>query len=139
MSRTFALAAMAVVGGAVSVAAHDRDRLALADLEWREIVPGVVSFAAAYGDWEKEAHGKFVRIEPGASVPMHTHGKAYHAVLHSGELTNLLDTAETRVDLGPGDYWHMAGGRPHGHICASSEPCIVYVHSDGAWDLTLVE
>ena len=109
------------------------------ELKWREMIPNVVYFATANGDWEKGAHAKFARVQPGATVPMHTHKEPYHAVLISGTLTNLLDSVPTRVELAPGDYWYMAGGRAHGHVCTSTGPCLVYTHSDGAWDLTLAE
>lgn len=140
MLRAFgAAAAVAIFVTSISASAQGTDRLSAEDLKWREMIPDVVYFAPAYGDWGKGAHGKYARVQPGATVPMHTHSRAYDAVLLSGRLTNLLDSSSTRVDLGPGDYWHMAGGRAHGHVCTSSEPCLVYTHSDAAWDLSLVE
>ncbi len=136
-SITIAVAAATFLTG-TSVAAHDTDTLPRSALKWNEAIPNVVSFAPAHGNWEA-AHGKFARVESGATVPMHTHTHPYHAVLISGALTNLLDSDPTRVELTAGDYWHMAGGRAHGHVCTSTEPCLVYMHSDDAWDLALVE
>lgn len=133
-----AIAAAALLSG-TSAAAQSADKLPSSELKWREMIPNVVYFAPAYGDWEKGAHGKFARVQPGATVPMHSHTQAYYAVLISGRLTNLLDSGPTRVELMPGDYWYMAGGRAHGHVCTSAEPCLVYTHSDGAWDLALVK
>ncbi|MGF1550769.1 MAG: cupin domain-containing protein [Sphingomonadaceae bacterium] len=140
MLRGFVIAAAlaASLSGACA-AVPDDDTLPSDDLRWQEIVPGVVSFAPAHGHWEEGAHGRFARIEPGATVPMHIHSRPYHAVLMAGRMTNLLDSGPTRVDIGPGDYWYMAAGRAHGHVCTSPEPCMAYVHSDGAFDLTLVE
>lgn len=133
-----AAAAIALMAGA-GASAQSTDTLPTSALKWREMVPNVVSFAPSYGDWEQGAHGKHARIEPGATVPMHTHKQPYHAVVVSGRLTNMLDTQDNRVELAPGDYWYMAGGRAHGHTCTSAEPCLVYTHSPGAWDLTMVE
>jgi gentisate 1,2-dioxygenase len=135
---TVAAAAAALLTGAAA-SAQSADTLPNSDLKWREMIPNVVYFASAHGDWEKGAHAKFARVQPGATVPMHIHKQPYHAVLISGNLTNLLDSGPTRVELAPGDYWYMAGGRAHGHVCTSTEPCLVYTHSDGAWDLALVE
>jgi hypothetical protein len=132
-----ALGSVLLIG--TSAMAQGTDRLPVSGLKWREMIPKIVSFAPAYGDWEKGAHGKFARVEPGATVPMHSHRLAYHGVLLSGRLTNLLDSGPTRVELVPGDYWYMAANRAHGHVCTSAEPCLVYTHSDGAWDLTLVK
>lgn len=128
-----ALALLLAAGGS----AQAPDTVPHGDLEWREIVPGV-AFAAAYGDWEREAHGKFVRIDSGANVPLHTHGHPYHAVLISGRLTNnFADGA--RVELSPGDYWLMAAGRAHGHDCLSEEPCLAFAYGDALWDIALYE
>ena len=135
---TVVAAAAALLTG-TAAAAQSTDTLPNSDLKWREMIPNVVYFASAHGDWEKGAHGKFARVQPGATVPMHIHKQPYHAVLISGSLTNLLDSGPTRVELAPGDYWYIAGGRAHGHVCTSTEPCLVYTHSDGAWDLALVE
>jgi quercetin dioxygenase-like cupin family protein len=98
--------------------------------------PGV-EFAPAYGDWEKEAHGKFVRFAPGGMAPMHTHTNAYHAVMISGQMANLYD--EGRSNVGPGDYWFVAARRPHGHECVSAEPCFFYTYGDALWDIQLSE
>ena len=134
-----AIAAAAACLSGTAAAAQGADTLPNSGLKWREMIPDVVYFAPANGDWEKGAHAKFARVQPGATVPMHIHKQPYHAVLISGKLTNLLDSAATRVELAPGDYWFMAGGRAHGHVCTSPKPCLVYTHSDGAWDLALVE
>lgn len=140
MSTAFSAAAAAsLLVAASAFAAPNTDRLAAEDLEWHEMIPDVVHFAPAYGNWEEGAHGKFARVQPGATVPMHRHSRSYHGVLIAGRLANMLDTGSTRVELEPGDYWYMEGGRAHGHVCTSGEPCLAYVHSDGAWDLTLVE
>lgn len=140
MSYAFtAAAAAAILFTGVPTGAGGTQTLPSADLKWREMIPAVVDFAPAYGDWEKGAHGKYARVQPGATVPMHSHSGAYHAVLISGRLTNLLDAGPTRVALNQGDYWYMAAGRAHGHVCTSAEPCLVYTHSDAAWDLKLVK
>ena len=139
MFNVLTVAAAAALLAGSSAAAQGTGTVPTSALKWREMIPNVVSFAPAYGDWETGAHAKFARVQPGATVPMHTHTQPYHAVLISGTLTNLLDSAPTRVELAPGDYWYMAAGRAHGHVCTSPEPCLAYVHSDGAWDLTLVK
>ena len=122
---------------AAAAAAAAPDSLASSELQWREMIPGV-HFAPTYGDWEKQAHGKFVRLDPGARVPMHTHSGDYHAVVVSGRIANLYEGGKT-VEVEQGDYWNVAAGLPHGHLCLSKEPCLAYTHSDGLWDLKLVE
>ena len=132
-------ATAALVAGSVAVAAQAQtgDTIAVGDLQWKEIVPGA-SFAAAYGDWEKGAHGKYVRIQRGAQIPMHLHSNDYRAVLISGRLVNLFEGGE-RVELGAGDYFYMAAKRPHSHECLSEEGCLFYTYSDGLWDIEVSE
>lgn len=138
MRKLRAAAAAAVVLSVCGAAyAQGADRLARGDLQWREIVPGA-SFAAAYGDWEKGAHGKFVRIVNSAQIPLHVHSNEYRAVMISGRMVNILD-AGTRVEVAPGDYFHMAAKRPHSHQCLTEEPCLFYTYGDGHWDIEVVE
>ena len=111
--------------------------LTAGELEWHEIVPGAY-FAAAYGDWKSQPHGKFVKFQPGMVVPLHTHTGAYDGVMISGKMVNVLDDGQ-RVDIEAGHYFQMAADRTHGHECVSEEPCFFYTHSDKAWDLQLIE
>lgn len=136
VKMAFAASAAAAILATPGIA-QSSDVTAASALQWRTMFPGV-EFAPAHGDWEKEAHGKFVRFAPGTKVPMHTHGAPYHAVMVSGRMANLL-AADTRVEVEPGAYFHMAAGRAHGHECVSAEPCLFYTYSDSLWDLKLIE
>lgn len=132
-----AASALALAAAAAPAIAQAPDTLSQGELQWRTMFPGV-EFAPAYGDWEKEAHGKFVRFAPGTTVPMHTHSGAYHGVMISGRMANLLD-AGSRVAIEPGSYFYIAATRPHGHECISAEPCLFYTYGDTLWDLQLIE
>ena len=135
---TTAAAAIFMAGSFGAAAwAQTADTVAKANLEWKEIVPGA-SFAAAYGDWEKGAHGKFVKIARGAEIPMHFHTNDYHAVIVSGQLVNLFDGGQ-KTETGPGDYFYMAAKRPHSHECLSEEGCIFYTYGDGLWDIEVTQ
>jgi anti-sigma factor ChrR (cupin superfamily) len=112
-----------------------QDNLSQSSLDWREMFPGV-SFAPAYGNWEREKHGKFVRIIPGTEIPMHTHSNSYRAVVVSGRMTNLYPRGE-RVALAPGDFFFLAPSRPHTHECLSEAPCLFYTYGDEPWDIAL--
>lgn len=138
MQKSRAAAAAAVVFSIGAAAfAQGGDSIARSELQWREIVPGA-SFAAAYGDWEKGAHGKYVQIVKGAQIPLHVHSNEYRAVMVSGRMANVLD-AGTRVEIAPGDFFHMAAKRPHSHECLTEEPCFFYTYGDGHWDIEVVE
>lgn len=135
----------AVLCGTVPAAAFAQDSdaadapgpVAHEDLEWVEVVPGI-SFAAAYGQWDREAHGKFIRFEPGASAPLHRHSSAYRGVIIRGRLTNPYPGGQA-VEMGPGDYWHVPAGMAHSNECVSEEPCLFFTYGDAPWDITMVE
>lgn len=132
-----AAAATAIIVSTAPAAAQAPETIPAAELQWRNMFPGV-DFAPAYGDWEKEAHGNFVRFAPGTKVPIHTHTNDYHAVMVSGQMANLFE-GDQRVVIDPGTYFYMAPTRPHGHECVSQDPCFFYVHGDALWDLELIE
>jgi quercetin dioxygenase-like cupin family protein len=134
LTSAVALAAFSIAAAAY---AQSDDVITRSALEWREMIPGV-SFAPAYGDWEKGAHAKYVQISNSAKIPLHTHSSGYHAVLVSGRMANLYDGGQ-RAELSPGDHFHMAARRPHSHQCLSEEPCFFYTHSAGSWDLAVHE
>ena len=107
-------------------------------LAWTEIIPGI-QFAAAHGDWSKEAHGKFIRFDAGIATPAHTHGGSYHGVVIAGTVTNPYGGETDPTEMGPGAYWYVPAGAEHVTACVSDDPCLFYTHSAGPWDLSLVE
>ncbi len=117
--------------------AQGSDRVAPAALQWKQIVPGA-HFAAAYGDWEKGAHGKYVRFVKGVQIPLHRHTHGYHAVAISGRIVNLFEGGK-RVEIAPGDYFYMAAMRAHSHECLSDGGCLFYTYGDRLWDFVPYE
>jgi hypothetical protein len=113
-------------------------RVMFDDLVWAEVIPGV-AFATAYGDWQAERHGKFVRFDPGTSVALHTHTSAFHGVIVSGRLTNQYEGEGSPQAMGSGAHWYVPGGVPHINTCVSEEACLFYTHFDDALDVTFVE
>ena len=134
MSIRLAAATTIAVAASLSsiAAAQESDRVVPTTLEWKQIIPGV-DFAAAHGDWEKGAHGKYVRFIKGVQIPLHRHSNDYHAVFLSGRMANVFEGGR-RVDIAPGDYFYMAPGRAHSHNCLSDEGCLFYTYGDGLWD-----
>ena len=114
------------------------DLVAADSLQWEEIVPGV-AFAAAFGDWRSGAHGKFVRIDPDVTTPVHRHSLGYHAVVVSGTVINPYDGDEDSPRMQSGDYWSTAAGADHATGCVSEKPCLIYTHMDGPWDIEVVD
>jgi quercetin dioxygenase-like cupin family protein len=126
----------AVIAGAASLGsvafAQASDRVVPSSVQWKQILPGA-HFGAAYGDWEKEAHGKYVRFVKGVQIPLHRHTNDYHAVTISGRLVNVFEGGR-RVEIAPGDYFYMAPMRAHSHECLSDEGCLFYTYGDRLWN-----
>lgn len=134
------LLGVAVLFGGSTVTAQPEGATLVAPdaLEWVEIVPGV-EFAAAYGDWSSEGHGKFVRFAPGVAIPMHRHSGEFHGVVVSGVVNNSFPGQAEPPALAAGTAWYVPGGEPHANACLSEEPCIFYTHGAGAWDVEMLE
>ena len=107
-------------------------------IEWIEIVPGV-DFGNVYGVFTEGGHGKLVRFAPGMASPPHTHTGPYHGIVLRGTATNPYEGETDPPRMEAGDYWYVPGGVAHVTACVSEEPCLLYTHSDGAWDIEVVE
>lgn len=125
-------------GAAAEAPPEDAVVVQVADAEWTEIVPGV-DFAPAYGVFTEEAHGKWVRFQPGLASPLHTHSNAYHGVVIQGTVTNPYAGETDPPEMGPGTYWFVPAGAVHATACVSEVPCLFYTHGDALWDITVVE
>lgn len=108
------------------------------DLEWTQMIPGV-AFAPAYGDWQSGRHGKFVRFEPGASAPLHTHSSPYNGIVLEGRLSNPYAGKVEPAEMKAGTHWYVPAAAEHGNTCVSEQPCLLYTYGDAAWDIAVVE
>ncbi|HUE95336.1 MAG TPA: hypothetical protein VMN39_01675, partial [Longimicrobiaceae bacterium] len=82
---SFLLLGVSVLLGGSTVSAQPEGATLFAPdaLEWVEMFPGV-EFAAVFGDWSSERHGKFVRFAPGLEIPVHRHSGDFLGVMISG-------------------------------------------------------
>ncbi|MEM6482147.1 MAG: cupin domain-containing protein [Pseudomonadota bacterium] len=64
----------------------------------------------------------WVKFEPGATYPMHSHAYEQVSVLVQGRLRLKVGT-ETR-EVGPGDMWFVPTDTPHGGDVLGDEPAI---------------
>lgn len=79
----------------------------------------------------------FLRIPGGGKAGAHTHSADYHAFVVSGAHKHWLAGGEKKAKpLEPGAYWFQPGGQPHDDQCTGSDPCILFIVSDGKFDFT---
>jgi anti-sigma factor ChrR (cupin superfamily) len=113
-----------------------------ADLKWADLdptgAPGV-KIAAVWGDHGKGAFRAFLKLPAGFAVPLHTHTHPMKVVFLSGTYIQAPDgKAETR--LGPGGYMLQPGGDyRHTTACDKAADCVLFVESDGPFDLKVVD
>jgi quercetin dioxygenase-like cupin family protein len=113
-----------------------------ADLKWTDLdpkgAPGV-QIAPLWGDHTTGAFGAIFRLPAGFSVPLHTHTHDMRVIFLSGTYVQQPEGRE-EFRAGPGGYMMQPGGNyRHATSCDKAAPCVFFVESDGAFDLTVVE
>ena len=109
-----------------------------ADLKWAPLdpagAPGVMT-VDMWGDHTKGAFGGFTKFPAGFQTPVHTHTNEFKIVVVSG---TFLQTPEGKpvVRLGPGSYLVQPGGAyRHTTGCDKASECVVFIESEGKFDL----
>jgi anti-sigma factor ChrR (cupin superfamily) len=108
------------------------------DLKWSDLDPAGapgVKVVDLWGDHQKGSFGALLRLPAGFTVPLHTHTHAMKVVFLSGTYIQAPE-GKPEVRLGPGSYMMQPGG-DYRHItsCDPSSDCVLFVESDGAFDL----
>ena len=91
-----------------------------ADAPWPDYAPGIRRRAL----WQRDGQAALLyHAQPGASVPMHTHGHDEECLMVQGEL--FLDD----ILLQPGDYQLAPAGSGH-RITETDTGVVIYAHGD---------
>ena len=145
MKGKYVLALMASFALAAVVSAQTAKApifIPAADLKWAPLdatlAPGVMS-ADVWGDHTTGAFGGFTKFPAGFQTPVHTHTNEYKIVVISG---TFLQAPEGKpvVRLGPGSYlMQPAGSYRHTTGCDKASDCLVFIQSEGKFDLIPVD
>ena len=113
-----------------------------ADLKWTDLdptgAPGV-KIADLWGNHAKGAFGAYLKLPAGFAVPLHTHTHAMKVVFLTGTYIQAPE-GKAEVRLGPGGYMMQPGGNyRHTTSCDKASECLLFVESNGAFDLKVVE
>jgi anti-sigma factor ChrR (cupin superfamily) len=116
--------------------------LAAGDVKWTDLdptgAPGV-KIADLWGDHAKGPFGAFLKLPAGFAVPLHTHTHAMKVVFVSGTYVQMPE-GKPEVRLGPGGFMTQPGGNyRHTTACDKASDCVLFVESDGPFDLKVVE
>jgi hypothetical protein len=113
-----------------------------ADIKWTDLdptgAPGV-KIADLWGDHTKGAYGAYLKLPAGFAAPLHTHSHPMKVVFLSGTYIQAPE-GKAEVRLGPGSYMMQPGGNyRHTTTCDKSSDCVLFVESDGPFDLRMVD
>ncbi|WP_227353600.1 cupin domain-containing protein [Haladaptatus salinisoli] len=95
------------------------DSIALSNRDVAEATDGVYLAQLAAGDRMSIQH---FRIEPGATVPEHSHEHEQTGFVYGGALTFVVDGEE--VVVGEGDSYAIPGDEPHAAENRGDEPVL---------------
>jgi len=145
-SRVFLmiLAAMAAIGSARYLAAQGTEEKAIvspsATAKFGPIpnAPECFTVAVEKGDPTKGASVILARFVPGCVAPFHWHTPTETAMIVSGSLELQMKDDKALV-AHHGDFVFLPAHHIHRATCMGSAPCMVFLTSDGAFDVHWVD
>jgi len=136
MKRVMVITSVSVLIAAASILAIGKSHtvvVAKADLKWKDMgTPGVAA-AQVSGDMGKGASRFFLKYPVGFVTPKHYHTADHYVAVVSGTLTLSVDGKDHK--LGPGSYFALTGKAPHVGKVEGNEEAVMFIQSDGAWDV----
>jgi quercetin dioxygenase-like cupin family protein len=101
-------------------------------------MPTGCALAVLHGDPTKDNLDVFLKFPAKSSIPLHWHTSAERMILVAGELHVTYDGQPMAV-LKPGTYAYGPAKRTHHAVCASSDPCILFIAFESPLDAVPVE
>lgn len=139
LTKGFAVAAIAVMGGLPETAAQEPAVTRQAQdsqLQWGPcpaFMPAGCGLAVLHGDPTKPNADVFLRVPARATIPEHWHTSAERMVLISGELS-VRYRGQAPVVLRPGMYAYGPAKLPHSASCGDHTPCVLFIAFDSPVD-----
>jgi|SRR5271165_2518022 len=100
--------------------------------------PACFAIAVERGDPSAGASVLLARFAPGCVAPFHWHTPSETAMLVSGSLEVQMKDDKAFV-AHHGDYVYLPGHHVHRATCTSTAPCLVFLSSEGAFDIHWVD
>lgn len=89
-------------------------------------LPAGCGIAVLHGNPAQPNSDVFFKLPGKSEIPLHWHTSAERMVLVAGELHVTYENQAT-TRLTAGTYAYGPPGRPHRAICASDDPCILFI------------
>jgi quercetin dioxygenase-like cupin family protein len=112
-----------------------------ARLQWGPcpaFLPEGCRIAVLNGDPAKSNADIFFKVPGKSKLPLHWHTSAERMVLVAGELHVTYEGQDATI-LKPGNYAYGPAKRPHSGVCASTEPCVLFIAFESSVDAVAVE
>lgn len=112
-----------------------------AQLKWGPcppFLPKGCGIAVLHGDPAKDNLDVFFKLPAKSDLPLHWHTSAERMVLVAGELHVTYDGQKTAI-LKPGSYAYGPAKRPHKGVCASADPCVLFIAFESPLDAVPVQ
>jgi len=97
-----------------------------------------VMMATAWGDPSKGPFGAFNKFVAGFTAPLHTHSASTRIVVISGTMSMTGEDGK-EIKFPAGSFYTQPNTFPHVTKCLAGAECIIYIETDGKWDLKPVE
>ncbi len=139
--RLFLMAAFVVVAmtvTAISASAQMSGGVNVAQMKFMQLpgLPTCSSLSVQNGDPSKGPSIIMLKLATGCSAPWHWHTPNEHLMIVSGSGTAEMKDGKPMV-LRAGGYVQMPASHIHRFKCSSA--CLLYLYSDGAFDLHYVD
>ena len=128
---SFAIVAVVSIFASAPALAKGKSKLKIipySDVAWKDVQGTPLKTADLWGDQNKGAHGRYLKLPGGFEAGMHSHAASYHGVLISG--TWLHWEEGTPVELAPGSYVMQPGKKDHNDKSKEGADCVVLLISD---------
>jgi mannose-6-phosphate isomerase-like protein (cupin superfamily) len=141
LART-ALTFLLVFSAALALARPAVGEIALASsiddaaLQWGPcpaFLPEGCAIAVLHGDPAQANVDVFFKLPGNSMLPLHWHSSAERMVLVSGEL-RVTYQGQDEVSLKPGMYAYGPAKLAHHGVCASAEPCVLFIAFESPLD-----
>ena len=99
-----------------------------ADMKWEEYAKGTpLMVAKLWGNPNKGAYGRYLKMPGGFEAGMHAHSADYHGILISGTWLHWDDGKEQGAELAPGSYVMQPGKVNHNDKCKEGADCVLLI------------
>jgi hypothetical protein len=119
----------------VNVAAENMVWSGAADSHW--ITASEAEIAFLWGSLENEdKNGTAVKLKPGFNGIINTKSPVMRAVTIKGTTAVQLSGEPSAQELAPGGYFASIGSASHKVSCQSDTDCVLYLHTEGKFEIT---